>query len=154
MTGLELNETYFMPNTNTRATAFFVFADSPDGLEYSVECCFQPNEFEQERVTPKLELGIIPTAFQKIEDIVGMTFEVKNIEEAYNREDLFYIFEQEPLVNYQLTILEYKEERMHVLCNGTAVNDGYAKPFTTATFNIDCWLPVITNIKDWGKYGL
>ena len=154
MTELKLNDTFFALNTNTRDTAFFVFNDSEDGLEYSVDCCFQANEFQQERVTPKLQLGIIVTSVQRIEDTAGMTFTVKNMDEAYNRDDLFYIFEQEPLVNYQLSILEFKEDRVHITCSGTAVNDGYADPITTATFEIDCWLPVITDIKDWEKYGL
>lgn len=154
MTELKLNDTFFALNTNTRETAFFVFQDSEDGLEYSVDCCFQANEFQEERVTPKLELGIISTSVRQIEDIAGMTFVVENMEEAYNREDLFYIFEHEPLMNYQLIIQEFKEDRVHILCSGTAVNDAYADPVTTATFEIDCWLPVITDIKDWEKYRL
>ena len=154
MTGLILNDIYFALNANTRETAFFVFYDSEEGLEYSVACCFQANEFQEERVTPRLELGIVSTSVRQIEDIAGMTFEVKNMEEAYNREDLFYIFEHEPLLNYQLTIVEFKEDRVHILCSGTAVNDGYADPVTNVTFEIDCWLPVITDIKDWEKYGL
>ena len=92
MTELKLNDTFFALNTNTRETAFFVFQDSEDGLEYSVDCCFQANEFQEERVTPKLELGIIGTSVRQIEDIAGMTFVVKNMEEAYNREGFILIF--------------------------------------------------------------
>lgn len=30
--------------------------------------------------------------------------------------------------------------------------DGYADPYTIEKFKIDCWLPIITDEKDWAKF--
>ena len=154
MMELNLNGTAFALDTQTRETAFFVWDDLEEGLSYGLDCTFKPNSFEEERVTPALSINTVETSAKRLEDLVGTTFEVNDIKEADAREDTFYIFEHEPIEHYQLAILEMKDGRIHISCSGTAVNDGYAQPYTTATFEIDCWLPIITDVSDWEKLGL
>lgn len=152
--GLNLNGTYFALDSSSRQSAFYVFDDIGDGVSYGVDCSFQANQFGEERVTPELNLGVIETSVHTTQALAGMTFAVDSIEEADEREDLFYIFEHEPLVEYKLAVLAFENDRAHITCSGTAVEDGYANPYTTVRFEIDCWLPVITDKSDWEKYGL
>ncbi len=152
---LLLDKTNFELNSRTRGSAFFVHIDDEEnGLEYSIDCSFKENNFQGESVNPSLSINPIETNAKNIQELVGKSFTVDTIEEADEREDTFYIFEHEPLERYELKILEIKNDRAHIRCTGIAVVDGYADPYTTAEFKIDCWLPIVTNIKDWAKFGL
>ncbi len=151
---LNLNGTFFELDTSNRQSAFYIFDDDEEGLAYSVDCSFTKNDYGQERVTPGLNLGTIGTSARTIEDLAGMTFEVGSIREADEREDLFYLFEHEPIVDYKLAVSEISNGRAHITCRGTAVEDGYADPYTTVPFEIDCWLPIIADKSDWEKYDL
>lgn len=87
-------------------------------------------------------------------ELIGTSFSVTAIEESYNREDAFYIYEHEPLVNYTSKILEIREDKAHIKCCGTLIVDGYAKPYTEEKFEIDSWLPMIESVRDWEKFAL
>ena len=43
-----------------------------------------------------------------IEDLVGEIFRVATVEECDDREDTFYLYESEPMVSYDLEVLEIK----------------------------------------------
>ncbi|MGY3778735.1 hypothetical protein [Isobaculum melis] len=143
----------FELNTRTRDTVFFIF-DTEDGLEYAVDCSFDSKEFYGQQIAPSLCINPILTNAVNKEELVGKSFSVENIEQADEREDTFYVFEHEPLEKYQLTILDIDNDRAHIECTGIAVIDGYSEPYKTGKFEIKCWLPIITNVSDWDKFGL
>ena len=149
--GLLLDGISFELNTKTRDTAFFIFEEDT-GLEYSFDCCFDWRNFKGENITPSLCINHIGTSAKNIEDLVGEHFEVKTVDEAQEREDSLYVYEHEPLENYRLRLLEVKNDRIHIMCIGTAIIDGYAQPYETAPFELDCWLPIITCKEDWDKF--
>ncbi|MGX7069618.1 hypothetical protein [Gemella bergeri] len=86
--------------------------------------------------------------------MIGTIFSVMTIEESEDREDSFYIYEHEPLVDYKVEILEILDEKAHIKCNGTLIVDGYADPYIKEKFEIDSWVPVIESVEDWEKYKL
>lgn len=150
---LLLNGISFELNTKTKDTAFFI-SEKDAALEYSFDCCFHRNIFRGENIAPSICINPIVTSIKNIEDLTGEYFEIKTVEEAQEREDTFYTFEHEPFENYKLTIVEVRDDRIHMKCAGTAIIDGYAQPYETAPFELDCWLPIITCKEDWEKFGL
>ena len=146
----------FQLRTDTRNSAFYIHdSDNDDGtLEISLDATFLKNSFESNNVGPYLSINPIQTGKKTLSEIKGMSFEIKTIEEADEREDTFYIFEHEPLLHYTLTVLELSDNEAHIQCTGVAITDGYSKPYKSADFTMDCRLPVITNKNDWIKYGL
>ena len=125
-----------------RESVFYI-SDYNEKLEYSLDCYFKHNEFDEEIISPYLCINDIKTNINgDIQNLVGEKFKVETIEEADEREDTFYIFEHEPLESYELTILEIKNNMVHIKCEGVAVIDGYSSPYTTGEFKIDCWLPI------------
>lgn len=73
--------------------------------------------------------------------------------ESCDREDPFYIYEHEPLDNYELKILEIDPDKAHIKCSGTLVVDGHAEPPAKEEFEIDSWIPMIGSVKDWERFG-
>lgn len=143
----------FELDTRTRNTSFLLF-DTKDGLEYTVDCSFEQKEFYGEQIAPSLCINPILTNAVSKEELIGRSFSVASIEEADEREDTFYVFEHEPLEKYQLTILDIDNDRAHIKCTGIAVINGYAKPYTTGKFEMNCWLPIIKDLSDWDKFDL
>lgn len=150
---LKLDGVLFALNTESRSTAFFIHKDNEE-CTFSLDCYFHANTFMDEEITPYLCINAIPMDSDDAQSMIGKTFEIKNIEETMRREDTLCVFEHEPLENYKLTVVEWKNDRAHVKCTGTAVTDGYVRPYKTAEFELDCWLPIITNVNDWKKFGL
>ncbi|MBU5484196.1 hypothetical protein KQI86_07625 [Clostridium sp. MSJ-11] len=151
---LILEDVQFDIENNTRDTAFFINNDETDNLKVSLDVTCQKNQFRGEVVTPSLVSNWHETHARNSQELVGKIFEVENIEAADKREDTFYLYEHEPLVKYQLEILGIEENKVHVICEGISVIDGYSTPSTTADFKIDCYLPIITGKDDWAKHGL
>ncbi|MFD0716302.1 hypothetical protein [Paenibacillus sp. GCM10027626] len=146
----------FPLRTDERGSAFYVHgSDDGDTIDISVDAHFQENTFEgDDNVEPYVSINPIQTNKNSLSDLIGMSFEVKTIEEADEREDTLYIWEHEPFENYLLNIVDIKDDKVHIQCKGTAVTDGYAEPYKTVEFTMDCWLPIITGVDDWKKYGL
>lgn len=144
----------FQLNTKTRDTAFFL--DETDGgrIEFSLDISFQRNTFEDETTTPSLCINPFETRAKSLDKLIGKKFKVKNMEESDEREDSFYLFEHEPLERYELTIIAVSDSHVRVQCSGIAVTDGYADPYESASFELDCCLPIITDASDWKKYGI
>jgi hypothetical protein len=124
-------------------TKFFIFDNDEDidnerdviTKTVSMEVCFEKGHFGNEVVSPQLIINEFPTGQSEVDDIIGMEFEVKLPEEAYEREDSLYIYEHEPLMNYKWKIIGISDGLIHVLISGTAVTDGYSKPVQTADFD-------------------
>ena len=100
----------------------------------SMDVCFEKGQFGNEEVSPKLVINEFPTGKADIRDMIGMEFEVKSADEAYEREDTMYIFEHEPLINYKLNIVDIENDLVHVKISGTAITDGYSTTVQTAEF--------------------
>ncbi|MEG0593322.1 MAG: hypothetical protein RR512_08395 [Coprobacillus sp.] len=150
---LILDDVLFKIDSKTRDTAFFITKDAA-GIKYSFDCSFEENEFWEDQISPSICINSIKTEVKNIEDLVGQCFEINDIREADKREDTFYVYEHEPLENYKLKVLEIKDDKAHIVCSGTAIIDGYAEPYTSTKFELDCWLPIIENANDWSKFGL
>jgi len=75
-------------------------------------------------------------------------------EESEEREDSFYIYENEPLIEYRIEVLDIVEAKAHIKCNGMLILDGYAEPWIEERFEIDSWVPVIESVQDWDKLSL
>lgn len=140
---LNLNGNIFEIEESTETKLYIMDSDEEEGtLTVSVDICFQEGEYDDEDVTPSICINEHETGVSDISEIVGQTFAVDDVDEADEREDTFYLFEHEPLEKYQFTILEIKNEEVHIEIKGTAITDGYADPYETADFSIDCWLPI------------
>lgn len=151
---LILHNTTFKIKNNTRDTAFFVSDDEDGYLEYAIDVSTVDKEYEGQLVSPYLIINYIKTSAKLLFDLVGLTYEVSNIELANEREDTFYLYEHEPLEKYKISILSISDGKAHIKCEGTAITDGYSTPYETAKFQVDCWLPIITDKSDWAKFGL
>lgn len=153
---LVLQEVSFDVDIDTRDTAFFIHdsGDHDGTIEISLDVSFKNNAFMGENVSPSVCINPIKTQAKRLDELIGSSFEVTSINEANEREDTLYIFEHEPFENYKLTILELTPDKVHIQCTGTAITDGYANPYKTSSFQLDCWLPIITGPNDWEKYNL
>lgn len=150
---LKIKNVIFEENTNTRDTGFFIHHIDRN-YEISLDIDYLENLYNGEECSPNMCINSFETNTNQLTDLVGQEFSVKNIETALEREDTFYFYEHEPFVEYTLKVLGIENKKIHIECKGTAVIDGYADPYETAKFELDCWLPIITSAKDWESLGL
>ena len=120
----------------------------------AVDIGFKPGDFEGNEISPSLCINPIDTDKSTVKELVGTTFSVKTVEESEEREDSFYIYENEPLLEYRIEILDIVEAKAHIKCNGVLILDGYAEPWIEEGFQIDSWIPVIESVQDWDKLSL
>ena len=128
--------------------------DEDESASWSVNIGFAMGDFNGEKISPAICINPIDTDKKSITELAGESFSVMTIEESWDREDSFYIYEHEPLVDYELKILEIRNNKAHIKCSGTLIVDGYAKPYTKEKFEIDSWIPIIESVNDWEKFGL
>ena len=126
-------------------TCFYILESDDDTIEISLDGAFNENSLEGINIKPSFALNSFETNKTKISELIGMVFKVDTINESLDREDTFYVWEHEPFEKLKLEIVDIdtKEGKVHVKCEGIAVIDGYSEPFKTATFMLDCWVPVI-----------
>ena len=112
-----------------------------DGCFYElyIEITAKEKEYDGNICSPIIRTNQIETKLKNTQELIGFKFTVSTMEEAYEREDMFYLYEHEPF-EYQLEIMEIKDDKAHVLIKGTVVEDGHAEPYTTAPLEVDCWL--------------
>ena len=103
------------------------------------------------RISPSICINPIDTDKSDVKELVGTTFSVKTVEESEEREDSFYLYENEPLIEYRIEVLDIVEAKAHIKCNGVLILDGYAEPRIEERFEIDSWIPVIESVQDWDK---
>lgn len=125
-------------------TNFYIFdSDEQEGtITISFDIEFK-GRYKCEKVMPTIRINEHQTGVKSIHELVGREFAVDSLEECDEREDIFYVYEHEPMENYRFTILEIKEQELHIKGQGVAIVDGYAEPYKTAKFKIDCWLPMV-----------
>lgn len=120
---------------------YFFESDEAEGtLTVGFEAMFQKAAYKDEMVAPSIVINAHETGKTCMRELEGCTYSVQNIEMIAEREDIFYLHEHEPMASYTFTLLEIADESVHIAIQGTAVVDGYAKPYTTAPFSGDFWL--------------
>ena len=79
---------------------------------------------------------------------------METVEECDEREDLFTVYEMEPMQRYEIRVLEVANDHAHVVGKGIAIVDGFDEEAETEEFSFDVWLPIIVDEDDWEKFGL
>lgn len=141
----------FEENLLNRQTCL-MFLKENNSSSWSVDIGFKNGNFGDDILSPAICINPITTDKNSIGDLVGEKFRVATIEECDDREDTFYIYESEPMVSYDLEVLEIRDNRAHLICKGILIVDGYSEPYIQESFEIDSWVPVIESVNDWVKF--
>lgn len=118
----------------------FYIDKEDDMIQFSLDISTKRQEYRNEQRKPSLDINWFETEKKDVDELIGMEVSVSTINEADEREDTFYLYEHESFVKYQLKIIDIQDKSVHVCLKGVIVEDGYAKPYTTETLEIDCWL--------------
>lgn len=141
----------FEENLLNRQTCL-MFLKENNSSSLSVNIGFKNGNFGDDILSPAICINPITTDKNSIGDLVGEKFRVATIEECDDREDTFYLYESEPMVSYDLEVLEIRDNRAHLICKGILIVDGYSEPYIQESFEIDSWVPVIESVNDWVKF--
>ena len=141
----------FEENLLNRQTCL-MFLKENNSSSWSVDIGFKNGNFGYDILSPAICINPITTDKNSIGDLVGEKFRVATIEECDEREDTFYLYESEPMVSYDLEVLEIRNNRAHLICKGILIVDGYSEPYIQESFEIDSWVPVIESVNDWVKF--
>ena len=141
----------FEENLLNRQTCL-MFLKENNSRSWSVDIGFKNGNFGDDILSPAICINPITTDKNSIGDLVGEKFRVATIEECDDREDTFYLYESEPMVSYDLEVLEIRDNRAHLICKGILIVDGYSEPYIQESFEIDSWVPVIESVNDWVKF--
>lgn len=122
-------------------TEFYIFgSDVQEGtITISFDVLFQEERFQNDMAAPFICVNSHETGKKSVAELAGTTWHVDTIEKADEREDLFYLFEHEPMEKYKFTVVEVLDQQVHIQIEGVAIVDGYAKPYQTAEFFGDIW---------------
>lgn len=121
---------------------FYIDNKNKNGLSFGLDVDCKSAEYDGENVEPSICINYFETNAKRIEDLNGMEVFVNSLEESNEREDTMYLFEHEPFEKYSLKILESKNGRVHVFCEGVAVTYGYSEPYMFAPFELDAWIKI------------
>lgn len=149
---LKIGGKYSFEDNLSNRRSCLMFFDEDDPVSWSVDIGFSEEAFGDETVSPVICINPIDTDKNSVEELVGEKFKVATVEECVDREDTFYIYEFEPMVSYEVEVLEIKDSMAHVRCSGIMIVDGYSDPYVQETFEIDSWIPVIESVDDWAKF--
>ena len=120
----KLNSTEF--EIDEELSRFYVFVNENQFIQFAVEIDSKDGEYNGESCLIALNINTFDTTKTEVRGLIGVEVAVSSIEECDKREDMFYLFEHEPPVEYTLRILDICEGKAHIQCFGTAVTDGYA----------------------------
>ena len=137
-----------------RSSLMFFKADREESASWAVDIGFKLGDFEENKISPSICINPIDTDKSTVKELVGTTFSVKTVEESEEREDSFYIYESEPLIEYRVEVLDIVDSKAHIKCNGVLILDGYTEPWIEENFEIDSWIPIIESVQDWDKLSL
>ncbi len=149
---LKIGEKYLFRDSWEGIRSCLMFFKEDDCMSWSVDIGFTPGDLNGEEIAPSLCINSIDTDKNSVEELTGETFSVTTIEESADREDAFYIYEWEPMVSYDLEVVEIIDSKAHVRCKGVLILDGYTNPYIEEKFEIDSWIPVIESVIDWEKF--
>ena len=125
-------------------TMFSIYESDNDTIRIYFEGGFAKNSLDGEDIRPSFIINPFETNKTKISELIGMTFEVNTVEESYEREDSFYVWEHEPFIKIKLKIADIDTDngKVHIECEGIAIIDAYTIPYITAPFSFEGWVPV------------
>ncbi len=139
---LVLNSEVFELESGRDSKFYVCDSDENEGMiTVGFDISFQKKKYRNEIMSPSISINVHETGVSKLEEIIGHVFKVDTLEEADEREDTFYLYEHEPMEKYEFSILETKDQKIHIQMKGIAIVDGYADPYETAEISVDCWLP-------------
>ena len=97
-----------------RSSLMYFEGDEEESASWSGQIGFAAGDFQGEEILPALCINPIDTDKGFQAELVGETFSVASIEESCEGEYSFCIYEHEPLVSYELKLLELREDQAHV----------------------------------------
>ncbi|AIN93258.1 hypothetical protein H0R90_08725 [Treponema putidum] len=151
---LKIGKNYTFEDDWSGRQSCLMYFKEDDFASWSVDIGFAKGNFKGETIAASICINPIDTNKNSVQELAGEVFSITTIEESDNREDSFYIYEHEPMVSYKLEVLEIRNSKAHIKCNGILIVDGYAEPYEQEEFKIDSWIPVIESVQDWEKFGL
>ena len=149
---LKIGDKYSFEVSYADRQSCLMFFKEDDSSSWSLDIGFCEGDFGDETVVPAICINPIDTDKNSVEELVGEKIRVTTIEECDDREDTFYLYESEPMVSYDLEVLEIRDNRAHLICKGILIVDGYSEPYIQESFEIDSWVPVIESVNDWVKF--
>ena len=106
---LKIGGKYSFEDNLSNRRSCLMFFDEDDPVSWSVDIGFSEEDFGDETVSPVICINPIDTDKNSVEELVGEKFKVATVEECADREDTFYIYEFEPMVSYEVEVLEIKD---------------------------------------------
>lgn len=149
---LKIGDKFLFEDSLLDRQTCLMFLKGNNSSSWSVDIGFKNGNFGDDILSPAICINPITTDKNSIGDLVGEKFRVATIEECDDREDTFYLYESEPMVSYDLEVLEIRDNRAHLICKGILIIDGYSEPYIQESFEIDAWVPVIESVNDWVKF--
>ncbi len=123
----------------------FIINITREGNSCNIECNFKDGKYEDTIVSPRIE--ILNIKLDNNYETNKVILKVNNADESFKREDKFYLFEHEPFNDYEIKILGNINNKIHLIITGSAITDGYSKPYKIEPIYLDVWL----NIKESQK---
>lgn len=152
---LKLGKYMFEEDLATRESSLMFFpTEDGEPASWAIDCSFMEGEYEDDEIAPAICINPIETEASSVEELVGTRYSVDTVEECDEREDLFTIYEMEPMCEYQIEIVEIANDKAHVKCSGIAIVEGFDEEAEKEDFALDVWLPIIVDVEDWDKFGL
>ena len=109
---LKIKDFIFQDDWGDRRSCLMFFkADREESASWAVDIGFKPGDFEGNEISPSICINPIDTDKSTVKELVGTTFSVKTVEESEEREDSFYIYENEPLIEYRIEVLDIVEAK-------------------------------------------
>lgn len=109
---------------------------------------FLEEEYNTIPVTPKIEIEDIKLEKNNIKELIGILFELNDVNESYEREDSFYLVESKPLKHYKITVLDINDDLVKIKMSGVGITDGYSEPNKTDKFYVEAMIKVIIKNDD------
>ena len=149
---LKIGDKYSFEVSYADRQSCLMFFKEDDSSSWSLDIGFCEGEFGDETVAPAICINPIDTDKNSVEELVGERFEVTIVKECDEREDTFYTYESEPIVSYEVEVLEIKNSKARIRCSGIMIVDGYSDPYEEEKFEIDCLVPIIESASDRAKF--
>lgn len=140
---LLLKDVPFKTDRKTKETGLFVFENDNSKLDFSIGISFKSNVFEGEPISPYLVIDSVETSIKAVEDLTRVKFKINNTQISDYREDTFYIYEQEPFEQYELSIVDIKDKMAYIKCSGTVGIYGYSNTCKSTKFELNSRIPIV-----------